>query len=342
MNKLTKYGVTALCGSLASIASVVNAGEMGISGGATATWVSNEGNDTGNPLGLATNMTFSGSGELDNGTTFSMSVTHDDKNAFSSSKLNLVTPSMGTFGIDMGAGGQGLDRLDDMMPTAWEETTGTGTGTGMQTVAGVGGSGNVEWAVPTGFLPDGASLHVAFTPTAGQAASNDKATGGDSGGIGSGLDFVAQYSGFMDGLNVFAGFSNIEQDADVGSGPSGDRTQYAAGFTYAFGSVTLGYQETRDNMQQSSAGAASGYDNMAYAVSFNVNDDLSLSYGYHESTKDILGGTNIELEAQSIQAAYTMGGASIKIAETSVDNASYSTVAIKDVDGHTIALSLAF
>jgi hypothetical protein len=95
-------------------------------------------------------------------------------------------------------------------------------------------------------------------------------------------------------------------------------------------------------MQQSSAGAASGYDNMAYAVSFNVNDDLSLSYGYHESTKDILGGTNIELEAQSIQAAYTMGGASIKIAETSVDNASYSTVAVKDVDGHTIALSLAF
>jgi outer membrane protein OmpU len=341
MNKLTKIGVTALCGTLASITSA-NAGSMGVSGGATATWTSNQGVVTGNPLGLATNLTFSGSGELDNGTTFSMSVTHDDKNAFSSSKLNLVTPSMGTIGIDMGAGGQGIDRLDDMMPTAWEETTGTGTGTGMQTIAGVGGSGNIEWTVPTGFLPEGTSIHAAWTPTAGQAASNDKATGGDSSGIGSGYDIVAQYSGFMDGLNVFAGYSTIEQAKNVGVNASGDRTQYAAGFTYAIGSVTLGYQETRDNMQQTSDGAASGYDNMAYGVSFAVNDDLSVSYGYHESTKDVFGGTNVETSSSSLQAAYTMGGASIKFAETSVDNASYSTVAIKDVDGHTIALSLAF
>jgi len=341
MNKLTKIGVSALCGTLAGI-TAANAGSMAISGGATATWTSNEGIVTGNPLGLNTGLTFTGSGELDNGTAFTMTVTHADKAAFSSSSLALVTPSMGTIGIDMGAGGQGIDRLDDMMPTAWEETTGTGTGTGLQTIAGVGGSGNIEWAVPTDFLPGGTTFHVAWTPTAGQAASNDKATGGDSGGVGSGLDIVAQYSGFMDGLNVFAGYSNIEQAKNVGTNASGDRTQYAAGFTYAVGSVTLGYQETKDNMQQTGNGAASGYDNMAYGISFNVNDDLSLSYGYHESTKDIFGGTNVETSASSMQAAYTMGGASIKFAETSVDNASYSTVATKDIDGHTIALSLAF
>jgi len=341
MNKLTKIGVSALCGTLAGI-TAANAGSMAVSGGATATWTSNEGTDTGNPLGLNTGLTFTGSGELDNGTAFTMTVTHADKAAFSSSSLSLVTPSMGTIGIDMGAGGQGIDRLDDMMPTAWEETTGTGTGTGMQTVAGVGGSGNVEWTIPTGFLPDGTSVNVAWAPTAGQAASSDKASGGDSGGIGAGLDIVAQYTGLSDGLNVFAGYSNIEQAVNVATNASGDRTQYAAGFTYAVGSVTIGYQETRDNLQQTANGAASGYDNMAYGLSFNVNDDLSLSYGYHESTKRIFGGTDIETSAQSIQAAYTMGGASIKFAETSVDNASYSTVAVKDVDGHTIALSLAF
>jgi len=341
MNKMTKFGVTALCGTLASITSA-SAGEMGVSGGATATWTSNSGTVTGNPLGLATNLTFSGSGELDNGTTFKMSVTHDDQNNFSSSVLSLTTPSMGSFGIDMGAGGQGIDRLDDMMPTAWEETTGTGTGTGMQTVAGVGGSGNIEWAIPTGFLPEGTSLHAAWTPTAGQSASNDKASGGDSGGVGGGYDVVAQYSGMMDGLNLFAGYSTIEQAKNPGVNATGDRTQYAAGFTYAIGSVTLGYQETRDNMQQSSNGAASGYDNMAYGLSFAVNDDLSVSYGYHESVKDVFGGVNVETSSSSLQAAYTMGGASIKFAETSVDNASYSTVAANDVDGHTIALSLAF
>ena len=83
MNKLTKLGVSALCGTLAGV-TAANAGSMSVSGGATATWVSNEGQVTGNPLGMASNLTFSGSGELDNGTTFTMSVTHDDKNAFSS------------------------------------------------------------------------------------------------------------------------------------------------------------------------------------------------------------------------------------------------------------------
>jgi len=37
-----------------------------------------------------------------------------------------------------------------------------------------------------------------------------------------------------------------------------------------------------------------------------------------------------------------MGGASIKFAETSVDNAKYSAASVDDFSGHTIALTLAF
>ena len=81
---------------------------------------------------------------------------------------------------------------------------------------------------------------------------------------------------------------------------------------------------------------------MAYGVSFNINDDLSLSYGVHESDKVFMGATTIANDNSSIQLAYTMGGASLKIAETSVDNQAYSTATDKDVEGHTIALSLAF
>ena len=39
MNKITKIGVTALCGSLAAVAA--NAGGMSVSGGAGFTWTSN-------------------------------------------------------------------------------------------------------------------------------------------------------------------------------------------------------------------------------------------------------------------------------------------------------------
>ena len=69
MNKLTKIGVSALCGSLAAV-SAANAGEMSVSGGANATWTKLSYGSTGNPLGMASNLTFTGSGELENGDSF--------------------------------------------------------------------------------------------------------------------------------------------------------------------------------------------------------------------------------------------------------------------------------
>ena len=50
MNKLTKIGVSALCGSLDSVAAAP-AGALSVTGGATATYVSNENAVTGNPNG---------------------------------------------------------------------------------------------------------------------------------------------------------------------------------------------------------------------------------------------------------------------------------------------------
>jgi hypothetical protein len=53
MNKLTKVGLSALCGSLAAVSSA-NAGEMTVTGGVDMSWMSNGGNasTTGNPIGM--------------------------------------------------------------------------------------------------------------------------------------------------------------------------------------------------------------------------------------------------------------------------------------------------
>jgi outer membrane protein OmpU len=67
MNKLHKIGATALCGSLACVAA--NAGEMSVSGSAVATYTSVDKSVTGNPIGINSGITFTGSGELDNGST---------------------------------------------------------------------------------------------------------------------------------------------------------------------------------------------------------------------------------------------------------------------------------
>jgi hypothetical protein len=342
MNKLTKIGVSALCGSLASVAA--NAGTMEVLGGATATWSSHEGQVTGNSLGMNSGLTFKGSGELDNGTTFTLTLTGADQDAYSSGSIAMTTPSMGGIKINQASGGTGVDRYDDMMPTAWEETTGTSLGTGLQTVAGVGTAMNIEWTAPGDMLPDGMSFAVAVAPGATQAVTaNDKATGGDSGGVGQGYDITLAHSGLMDGLNVFGGMSNIEQADAATDGHTGDRTQWVAGATYAMGSVTVGYQESRDNLQRNAVGATNSfYENTAYGISFSVNDDLSLSYGMHKSENNLNSGASVELEAESLQVAYSMGGMSVKFAESSVDNASYTSGTSADWDGRTIALTLAF
>jgi len=340
MNKLTKIGVSALCGSLAAV-SAANAGEMSVTGGATMTYTQLSYGETGNPLGMATGLTFTGSGELDNGNAVTLTIAHDDKNTFSNAQVAYEVSGLGTFKFDQG-GGTGLDRIDDMMPTAWEETTGTGVGGGLATVSGVGGMTDIEWAVSPDMLPDGMTAYISWTPKADGSKSNDKAVGGATGAPvdGSGWDVVLQSSSLgVDGLTAFAGYSSIAQAE--GADSDGDRTQYAYGATYAVGSVTLGYQVSRDNEGHHNSNTAY-YDNVAWGVAFNVNDNLSLSYGSHESERNRSGDTNVTLEATSMQLAYTMGGASIKIAETDFDNSSYVSTTAGDKDGTTIAVTLAF
>jgi len=200
MNKLTKIGVSALCGSLAAV-SAANAGAMAVGGSANATWTKLGYGETGNPLGMATWLTFVGSGELDNGSTFSVTIAHDDDNAYSTSNISLTTPGMGTFKYDEG-GGTGLDRLDDKMPTAWEETTGTAVGTGITNVAGVGGGSDIEWTLPS--MADGLNIYASYSPKPDGTAPNDKSGGGVAGAPvnGSGYDLVLEHTGLMDGLSL--------------------------------------------------------------------------------------------------------------------------------------------
>jgi hypothetical protein len=336
MNKLMKVGVSALCGSLAAVASA-SAGELTVKGGATATWSSNSGDVTGNPIGMASAYTFTGSGELDGGTTFTLTIAHGDQTTYSASQIALVTPSMGTITIDQSGGG--IDRLDNMMPTAWEESTGTSLGTGIVNVTGVSGAGHIEWSLPADALPDGLSAHIAWAPRVSGGFTNDKGTGGGgSEGIGAGTDVVVQYSGLADGLNIFAGYSLIDQLNAVDK--DADHTQKVLGATYAIGSVTLGYQMSMDARHIIVGNGTSYYENQAYGVNFAVNDDLSISFGSNKSERAQNGGTTVEAKAESLQIGYSMGGATLSIAETNGENLTYNTA--NDKDATTVALSLAF
>ena len=327
MNKLTKIGVSALCGSLASVAAA-NAGSMDVTGAASATYTTLSDQVVGNPLGMTTALTFTGNGELDNGSTFSVTIAHTNKSAYSASAIALTTPSLGTFTYDEGSG-TGIDRIDDMMPTAWEETSGTGLTTGQRTVSGAGGNSDIEWNVGVG-LPDGMNVYASFAPRPDGSKNTNKGTGGASTTEGNGWDIVLTHSGLLDGLNVFAGLSQIDQNPTLG-----DLESEAYGATYAIGGATIGYQESKvDNL----GAAGTYYENSAYGVSYGVNDDLSVSYGVHESKSN--SGSTGDAKAESFQISYSVGGASIKFAETSADSVHY--VSGTNREGRTVALTLAF
>jgi len=335
MNKLAKIGASALCGSLAAVASA-SAGELSVTGGSTATWSSNSGTKNGNPIGLASAISFTGSGELDNGTTFAMTLAHGDQQVYSGGEIVMTTPSFGTIAIDQSGGG--IDRFDDMMPTAWEEVDGTSLGTGLVSVKGVSGSNHIEWGLPSTMLPEGMSAHIAWSPRVSGGYINDKSTGSTgTDGVGGGWDIALSHNAMVDGLNVFAGYSAIDWENGL---YKSKKKAHVYGVTYAVGGVTVGYQQSKEMHNPISTALTESYENSAYGISFAVNDDLSLSYAKHQSEKNTVGGTQVELDNKSLQAAYTMGGATISAAMTDADNAKYSSGS--NTEATTVALSLAF
>jgi len=87
------------------------------------------------------------------------------------------------------------------------------------------------------------------------------------------------------------------------------------------------------------------YKNTSYGVAFNVNDSLSISYAEHESEQHFVQpGSNeaINMDVESWQVAYTMGGASIRLMRQDIENQTYSAATTADFEATIVSLGLAF
>jgi len=346
MNKLTKVGLSALCGSLAAVSSA-HAGEMTVTGGVDMSWMSQEGPVTGNPIGMGSNLTFKGNGELDNGWTFDMTVALLNAAAYSNTNITLKMGGLGELDFNQGNSGNGIDAFDDKMPTAWEEPWGMGLGTGIALVSGVGTKPNVQYKTPT---IGGITLTFAHSPDMAGADVNDKGAGGFTAGAkGAGTDVTVNVNPsfgteILSGLNMFVGGHTTEHYNQTKG--LNDYYEGVAGATFDIGPISLGMAKSGIFTGKTTTGTDTAwYKNTMYGVSFNVNDDLSLSYGNHESqagyvNEDMNG--SIITEVESFQVAYTMGGASIRYATSDVTNAAYQTANAFDKGADVISVSLAF
>jgi len=347
MNKLTKVGCSALCGSLAAI-SAANAGDLTATGGATLTFTSIENETTGNPIGMASAVTFKGAGELDNGWTIALSIAHGDGDVYSSTNVDIGMGGLGSINFDQGDSGNGIAAYDNVMPTAWEEAHGAGLSGGVKTVLGVGSSDNVMYTTPTML---GTTVAITYAFDQGTSDTADKSAKSSNTSTGSGYDITVKSNPslgteILSGLNLYAGASVIEQ-YDNGN-ENEDKYEAVGALTYALGPVEIGWMVsgiyTGDDTTTT---AYNSYKNAGFGIAFNLNDDFSVSYGTYSSRK---AGYNTSLiqkdeqnrkaEVESFQAAFTYGGASIAIADVKADNVLF--VGTMDQHATIVKLGLAF
>jgi outer membrane protein OmpU len=329
MNKLKIVGLSALAGTLASLSAT--AGEMSVSGTAELSYVQRDnGEITGNPLGQKKNVSFAGSGELDNGWTVSiLHVMTDDMTGQSSSSLTLGMGSLGSLSVDSGTGGYGLAAIDNVVPIAFEEAD-YGFSTGMVDVGSVvTNHGSLHWKVPEVFA--GLALQAGYIPRGGSGAAADGAT--SAGTAKNGFDITAQYSPEMvPGLKVGYGFGELEN----GSAGGVDREEQTMFATYAFGPLSVGYQVSEDDQGASNT----SYETDVYGASFNVNDVFSVSYQYGETEYDKSSAADVVAKFEGFSAAYNIGPMAIKF--TSNEGTNINGTTTTHDDNRELNLSMSF
>jgi len=311
MNNLKKIGLTALAGSL--VASTAYAGALSVSGSAGVKYQSKSGSAgtasvQGNPYSDSNGITFSGSGDLDNGMTVGYSYTMSDA-AFSTSNVTLDMGDSGklAFGHDSAHGG--IDTIKDKMPTAGEEAWddhGTGDDAG---VTDLGADPSLYYSINM----SGMTASASYSRT----------------GVGTDSSVAIVANELVDGATFGIGTgTNV-------TGTSGTEDDLTTAFaTYSTGPMTFGVQ-----LSEIDKTATNGdIDREAAAISFAVNENLSISYGI--SNVEYEDTTKVDAESTGISASYTMGGITIGAVSNKTD--SFGGSSGTDREFTEVSLSFAF
>jgi outer membrane protein OmpU len=328
MNNFKKIGLTALAASLVSVSA--NAGEMSVAGSASIGTAGYSGTavTSANEWSMGNQLTFSGSGELDNGLNVSLSFVIDqaDNDAhedapFDSHSVTISSDSLGTLvmsgeggsstasAIDTTAAGDLWDAFDGMT-NADAQTDGQGVASA---TAGVGGN-SFFYTSPE--LMEGLTLTASWGPS---AATTEAKTG-----------YGINYSG-VEGLSLKYAVADVIKGNT--STANGDST--VLNVSYAYGPVTVAYSD----MAYDIGTASSDVDTTAWKVSYTVSDELSVSYAQETIDRE---GTTVDAEYEGITAAYTTGGMTISAGMYESDSASFTTNANEDYEKWTLGASFAF
>ena len=301
MNKIAKIGLTALAGSL--VATSAFAGAMSVSGSAKVSYVGGKGDSAANPASNSKGITFSGSGELDNGMTVSTGYTMTNA-AFSSTYVSLDMGDSGTLHFMNGTSKAGIQKYQDKMPTAGEQVW-DDVDTDDNGVVGTGNANAFGYEVSAMGLTLSASM------------------GKEAQGTDTSLVLVA--NDLMDGLSVGYGFGSNT----ISATQEDDHTTLYA--TYTMGMATVGVQRSKIDK------ASADEERDAAAISLAINENMSVSYGV--STVDFETASLSDEESSGVSASYTTGGITIGAVFNSTDTVAGSSGTDKEFKEVSVAFA---
>jgi outer membrane protein OmpU len=350
MNNFKKIGMTALAASLVSTS--VFAGEMTVAGSAKIAMDGYTGTNlhTGTGFSMGNQLTFSGSGELDNGMTVSLSFVldqNDDKGAddqattgsynsgapFDSHSVSVSSDAMGTL-VFAGEGGSSAASALDTTAAGdmWDNFDGKG---GSKVKDSGPGDNSVMYTLPS--MVDDLSVSISYNPQLSSGITDNGIPSGGASETGNGteLGYSATYTG-IEGLSVSYGVTDLDRLGTLSTGTSnvakGDQTAWKA--SYAYGSVTV----SASNTEYDITGTTSDQETSSYNISYTVSDAISVSYGQEEISKT----GAVDAEFDGITASYTAGGMTVSAGMQEASNMANATGAANQMDYWSLSLAFAF
>ena len=322
MNKFKKIGLTALAASLVSVSA--HAGEMSVAGSASMNveGYSGENLNGGTGYSMGNQLTFSGSGELDNGMTVSLSFTldqADDANhetaPFDGHSVSVSSDTLGTLKLSGEGGSSASTSIDGTAAgDIWDTFDGARGNVTAVAVSDSGtGDNSLFYTLPS--VMDGLSINVSYQP---QGSGREAATG-----------YGATYTG-MEGLTIKYATTD---EAGTTEALSGDQDVWNV--SYAMGPLTA----TASNSDFDVGTSTSDQEISSYAISYTISDSMSITYGMEEIEK---GGSTTDAEYSAISASYTAGGMTISAAMKDAENVAHGTGSNEDFEYWTVGASFAF
>ena len=322
---------------------------MSVTGSMHVTYQSEQNNVTGNPLGMNTDLTFSGETDTDFGTaSFSLATDGTFVGESGADHTYSLATGMGTFSV--ANNGDAANAVDDITPSAFEEANGSGSGS-YATDFGSGMDGSMSLAYANGdVMGTGISVKYSYYPKLDGTTNNEKAASGATNGATDSAESInvgiplAGLPGIgstpLGGAKITLGYENSDSRVTNAQPKQGG----TVAVVMPVGALKVGYQKKGYQAIGTSADKAQNgfFKDDILGVAYAINDELAVSYNVYRSDRHLHTNSvgEVEQETKAINLAYTVGGLTLGFQDAKTSNSGYTVGT--DNDTRTISIKTAF